>query len=193
NDHKGNNSNGNNGNGNGELTPKQAKFVDEYLIDLNATQAAIRAKYAPKSAESKASQLLSLIKVQKAIQKRRDELSIKAQISQEWVLERYKRLVEYHLDDIYDETGKLKSFDQIPKNALYAIQGFKNLNNKSTSEGKYGSKVSETLLQEIKLPDKRGVLDSLARHLGMFADEGQGGNKFNFNAPVQINVGWEDA
>jgi len=192
------NNNGGNGsrprrkNGNGKLTFLQAQFVAEYLKDLNGKQAAIRAGYAPKSAEVKASQLLSVIKVQQAVQKQRDKLSAKAQIDQEWVLERYKRLIEFHLDEIYDEQGNLKPLDQIPKNALYAIQNFKNMKSKSTSTSKQGQKTTEMLLQDIKLPDKRAVLDSLARHLGMFekdnAQQGRGGG-INFNAPVQINVG----
>jgi len=189
------NSNGGNGrrNGNGKLTPLQAKFVDEYLKDLNATQAAKRAGYSKKTAEVIGCNLLSLVKTQRAIQHQRDKLSAKAQIDQEWVLERYKRLIEFHLDEIYEEDGSLKPLSQIPKNALYAIQSFKNMKNKSTSTFKQGQKTTEMFLQDIKLPNKRDVLDSLARHLGMFekdnAQQGGAGNKFNFNAPVQINVG----
>jgi len=188
-----NDNNGGRGNGNGSLTFLQAKFVDEYLKDLNGKQAAIRAGYAPKSAESKASQLLSLIKVQAAVQHQRDKLQAKAEVTQEWVIERYKRLIEFHIDEIYDEEGNLKPLSQIPKNALYAIQSFKNMKSKSTSTSKQGEKTTEMFLQDIKFPNKRETLDSLARHLGMFekdnAQQG-GGGKFNFNAPVQINVGW---
>ena len=52
-----------------KLTPKQQRFVDEYLIDLNATQSAIRAGYSPKTAEQGAAQLLRNIKVQEKITK----------------------------------------------------------------------------------------------------------------------------
>lgn len=49
------------------MTPRQQKFVQEYLIDLNAKQAAIRAGYSPKTAQEQASRLLSNVKVQNAI------------------------------------------------------------------------------------------------------------------------------
>ena len=49
------------------LTPRQQRFVDEYLIDLNATQAAIRAGYSPKTAQSQSSRLLSNVMVRAAI------------------------------------------------------------------------------------------------------------------------------
>ena len=51
------------------LTPKQQRFVEEYLIDLNATQAAIRAGYSEKTAQEQSSRLLSNVMVQEAVQK----------------------------------------------------------------------------------------------------------------------------
>jgi hypothetical protein len=45
-----------------ELTPKQHRFVDEYLLDLNATQAAIRAGYSPRTAEQQAARLLGMLR-----------------------------------------------------------------------------------------------------------------------------------
>ncbi len=50
------------------LTPKQARFVEEYLIDLNATQAAIRASYSAKTAEVQGSRLLGNVKVREAVE-----------------------------------------------------------------------------------------------------------------------------
>ena len=184
------NNNGGNGKGNGKLNPRQQLFVDEYLKDLNATQAAIRAGYSKKTAQPIGAQNLCKVMIQAAIQKRRIELADKAQIDQEWVIERYKRLIEFHVDDIYFSDGKMKPLNQIPKNALYAIQGFKNMINKTTTPGKDGDKISEVILTDLRLHNKASVLDSLARHLGMFEkdnEQGKGGGT-NFNGPVQINV-----
>ena len=50
-----------------KLTNRQKRFVEEYLIDLNARQAAIRAGYSPKTAQEQASRLLANVKVQTAI------------------------------------------------------------------------------------------------------------------------------
>ncbi len=68
------------------LTPKQARFVDEYLIDLNATQAAKRAGYSEKTAQEQSARLLSNAIVSRAIAERRQALHDKLELDQEWVL-----------------------------------------------------------------------------------------------------------
>ena len=68
------------------LTPKQQRFVEEYLIDLNATQAAIRAGYSEKTAKVIAAQNLSKLNVQEAIEDARKEVSEKALITTEMVV-----------------------------------------------------------------------------------------------------------
>lgn len=68
------------------MTSQQRQFCDEYLIDLNATQAAIRAHYSPQSARSQASQLLDLEEVQKYISERQKKVSDKLAYSLERVL-----------------------------------------------------------------------------------------------------------
>jgi hypothetical protein len=68
------------------LTPKQAAFVMEYLKDLNATQAAIRAGYSEKTADQQASRLLTNVKVQEAVTKGREKLAAKVEVTTERVL-----------------------------------------------------------------------------------------------------------
>lgn len=70
-----------------KLTEKQKRFVAEYLVDLNATQAAIRAGYSPKTANRIGSQNLSKVDVQAEIEKRRATLRNKLEITQEKVIE----------------------------------------------------------------------------------------------------------
>jgi phage terminase small subunit len=69
------------------LTPKQQTFVDEYLVDLNATQAAIRAGYSKKTARAIAQQNLTKLDIQQAIQKAQQKRSERVQITQDSVLE----------------------------------------------------------------------------------------------------------
>ena len=69
------------------LTPKQQRFVEEYLIDLNATQAAIRAGYSEKTAKVIAAQNLSKLNVQEAIEEAQEKLSNKAQVTVEMVVQ----------------------------------------------------------------------------------------------------------
>lgn len=69
------------------LTPKQQRFVEEYLIDLNATQAAIRAGYSAKTAQEIGSENLSKPMVAKAIAEAQEKLSNKAQVTVEMVVQ----------------------------------------------------------------------------------------------------------
>jgi hypothetical protein len=73
----------------GELNPREARFVDEYLVDLNAKQAAIRAGYAERSAEVTGSRLLSRAKVREAIRAKQVKRSERTEITAEKVLERW--------------------------------------------------------------------------------------------------------
>ena len=75
----------------GTLTPKQARFVEEYLVDLNATQAAIRAGYSKKTANPQAARLLANVSVADEITRRRAAITDKLEITQEWVI---KKLVD---------------------------------------------------------------------------------------------------
>lgn len=77
-----------------KLTPKQKTFVKEYLIDLNGKQAAIRAGYSLKTAESQASRLLSNAKVSEYAQQLKDKRSERTEITQDYVLESIYSTVE---------------------------------------------------------------------------------------------------
>jgi len=74
------------------LNAKQQRFVEEYLVDLNATQAAIRAGYSKRTAEQQGSRLLSNVKVAKAVSKAQEALSERAGITQERVLKRFEQI-----------------------------------------------------------------------------------------------------
>lgn len=77
-----------------ELTPKQKRFVGEYLIDLNATQAAIRAGYSQKTANEQGARLLANASVQAAIGKATEQREKRTQITQDYVLNGIRDLVE---------------------------------------------------------------------------------------------------
>lgn len=69
------------------LTPRQERFIQEYMIDLNATQAAIRAGYSEKTATAMGAENLRKPYIRDAIDKARAELAKRTEISQEWVIE----------------------------------------------------------------------------------------------------------
>lgn len=74
------------------MTPKNQRFCDEYLVDLNATQAAIRSGYSKKSAYSQGERLLKKADVKAYISEKQAELSLKTGLTHEWVLNRFKEV-----------------------------------------------------------------------------------------------------
>ena len=143
-----------------KLTPKQERFVDEYLVDLNATAAAKRAGYSEKSASRIAIELLNKTHVSAAIQERRAKLRGKLEISQEAVLQELASIAFANGTDFVTVTGAgllcVKATSEVPKNKLPAIAGIK----------------YSQLGIEIKLHDKVRALELLGKHLGVFATGG---------------------
>lgn len=82
------------------LTAKQARFVDEYLIDLNATKAAIRAGYSAKTADVIGAQLLRKTSVAAAVAARRAEVSEAARIDAAWVLKQWAAIAAADPNDL---------------------------------------------------------------------------------------------
>ena len=146
------------------LTDKQARFVDEYLVDLNATQAAIRAGYSEKTAGQSGEQNLKKLEIQKAIRERQEELKIKTEITQEWVVERYRRIVEGCDKRLFfNDDGSVKPPSQWSAEMGLAVAGFE-----VQELGDEGLAVS---VSKLRFQDAKAALDSLARHLGMFKDK----------------------
>lgn len=90
-----------------KLNAKQNRFCDEYLIDLNGKQAAIRAGYSPKTAEVQAARLLSYAKVQEKVQQLQKEARNKAEVSREEVLSTLAAIMRAKLPDYFTDGKKL--------------------------------------------------------------------------------------
>ena len=78
-----------------KLTAKQKRFVEEFLIDLNGTQAAIRAGYSVNGAEKQAFRMSGNVRVQEAIQKAQQQRAQRTEISQDFVAKELKRNYEH--------------------------------------------------------------------------------------------------
>ena len=95
-----------------ELTPKQRAFVNEYVKDLNATQAAIRAGYSEKTARFVAAENLSKPNIQKAIQEARDAREKRSMITVEWVLAQIASIAQ---DEETQQRDRLKALELLGK------------------------------------------------------------------------------
>jgi Phage terminase, small subunit len=154
-----------------KLTPKQQRFVDEYLVDLNATQAAIRAGYAPKSAFVQGSRLLSLAKVAEAVSKGQAKRQERTQIDADWVLQRLAVEADADLADLYDDKGSLKPVSEWPmiwRKGLVA-----GIETKQEFEEVDGRNVPAGLVHKVKLSDRIRRLELIGKHVavGAFAEK----------------------
>jgi phage terminase small subunit len=105
------------------LTPKQESFVGEYLIDLNATQAAIRSGYSEKTAEQQSHQLLKKTLVSAAIAEAQAERSARTNVTQDYVLESIVSAMERcKQDDTFNAAGVFKGAELLGKH-LGLFQG----------------------------------------------------------------------
>lgn len=141
------------------LTPKQEMFVREYLIDLNATQAAIRAGYSEASAEQQGARLLTNAKVREAVDKARAERSEKTAINAQWVLERLADEASADVADLYDDDGKLLPVKQWPK--IWRQGLVAGLKTQVSEDG--------VAIIDVKLSDRVRRLELIGKHIGVNA------------------------
>lgn len=139
-----------------KLTPKQERFVGEYLIDLNATQAATRAGYSAKTANEQGSRLLANVSVRSAIEKAQAERGERIKTTADDVLREITRLAMFDPAQFKDVRSP-EDMANLPEDVRRAIVGW--------SWDKQGRFV-------IKLA-KEGSLDMLARHHGLFEKDNQ--------------------
>lgn len=158
------------------LKPKRERFIDEYLIDFNATQAAIRAGYSPRSAKVTGSRLLSDANLQAALATKRTAQSDQTGQKALRVRAELERIGYADLGDIWQsltESGqlKLKPIAEWPEDCRRAISRLK-IKNFPKKVSKDGIEISpEHDIIEIGFWDKPGVLKLLGMAEGMFFAE----------------------
>ena len=153
-----------------KLTPKQARFCEEYLVDLNATQAAIRAGYSVESAGSIGSENLR---------------SKRTGINADRVLRELGRIAFVNPKDVLDlQTAEVKPDTSDDDLAAIAGMKVKYVPHKDFDEN--GDPVIEQAIErEVKLCDKLKALELCGRHLGMFKDNPEA------NVPVTVVINYD--
>jgi phage terminase small subunit len=159
-----------------KLTAKQQAFIREYLVDFNATQAAIRAGYSKKTAQVISTENLSKPIIQEAIQKEIKKRNDRIEVTQEMVINELAKIAFSNMGKLAQWTASGVSF--IPSEDLTA------------DEIATVAEVSETTTMtggslKIKQYDKIKALDLLGKHLGMFTQKvevtGKDGQPININ------------
>lgn len=165
----------------GQLNVKQAAFVREYLIDLNATQAAIRAGYSAKTAGSLSFTLLQKVEIQVAIQAGMNKRAIRTEITQDRILTELAKLAFFDVRTLFNDDGSLKDVRDLDDDAAAAIAGI-DVNEISSDDGKI------TITKKVKLLDRNSAIEKCMRHLGMFNDKQTLKHEFGALTDEEINA-----
>lgn len=165
------------------LTAKQERFVEEYLVDLNATQAAIRAGYSPKTAEQQGSRLLGYAKVGDAIASAKARRSEQTGIDANWVLTRLAEEADADLADLYDDGGALRPVKDWPlvwrKGLVAGVEV-----DEITSEG-----VVLGTVRKVKLSDRLKRIELIGKHVTVQAFREQ----IEHKGGIALTVSQDDA
>ena len=159
------------------LTDKQKIFVYEYLIDFNATQAAIRAGYSKDTAGAIGAENLKKPEIKSRIDKAMAERSRRTGINQDRVLQELARIGFAKITDVVDpETAEIRT--DASDDDLACIQSIKIKPNEFGTE------------REVKLYDKKAALVDLGKHLGLFKDKVELSGDMDLN--ITIDYGEDD-
>ncbi|HEJ9774090.1 TPA: terminase small subunit [Pseudomonas aeruginosa] len=145
------------------LTKKQRLFVDEYLLDLNATQAAIRAGYSTRRAAEIGYQLLQRPEVAQDIQAAMAERSKRTEVEADYVIRRLREIDEMDVLDILEDDGSFRSIRDWPKAWRQFLSGIEIA---ELFEGRGDDRRIAGVLRKVKWPDKLRNLELLSRHVG---------------------------
>lgn len=169
------------------LTPRQARFVEEYAVDCNATQAAIRAGYSHRTARSIGEENLRKPAIAAAIAAACEDRAERVGLQADDVLRELAVVVHSDVRDFTcdDATGELTLRDGAPDDAWRAVASLKR--KVRFIPQKDGAQVIEREL-EFKLWDKNAAIDKAMRHLGQYRDPEGDDNRKPTNLTITFNV-----
>lgn len=144
------------------LTPKQNRFCAEYLKDLNATAAAIRAGYSPRSAEVAGSRMLRNRKVSQVVEEALARRQERIEVKSDDILRELLRLATTDIGKAFDEHGRMLPLKDMPEDVRRAISG---LEVTSLGDGEVGT------VTKVKFWDKVRGLELLGKHLKLFTEK----------------------
>jgi phage terminase small subunit len=175
---------------NATLNEKQKRFAAEYLIDLNATQAAIRAGYSEKTAASQGQRLLTNVEIQKLVQRGMDERGERTEITQDRVLQELAKVAFSDLRKVLTPGGALIDAQDWDDDVAGFISSVEVVKKPSGEHDEEGRPVVEHV-HKIKAWDKMAALEKLGKHLGMFVDRSKHEVSGPDGGPIQTESGSE--
>ncbi|MCI8810368.1 MAG: terminase small subunit [Oscillibacter sp.] len=150
------------------LTPKQKRFVAEYLVDLNATAAAIRAGYSKKTAEVIGYENLRKPQIEAAINQAIQEREKRTEITQDMVLRETAKLAFFDIRKMFDKNGKPLDISKLDDATAAALVGL-DVQDVTDQDGDYVGYV-----KKYKMADKVKALELLGKHFGTWEPKDDG-------------------
>lgn len=147
------------------LNARQERFCLEYIKDLNATEAAIRAGYSRKTAYSIGHENLNKPEIAARIKELQAELAERAKLKADDVIQELRALAFWSINDFISEKNEVKDISKLERSVNRPIMGIKT--KKTEFEG------GSSFTVELKLADKRAALVDLGRHLGIFKEDNE--------------------
>lgn len=151
-----------------KLKQRRTRFVKEYLIDQNASRAAVAAGYSEKGAHVAGQRLLRNVAVQAQIEHENDKINQKLDVSVERVKSELARLAFYDPRDFFAADGSAIPVTSLTEDAARALAGFE-MAELFTGSGE--QRATAGYIKKFKLIDKTKALEQLGRHLKMFTDK----------------------
>ena len=154
-----------------KITPKQERFIKEYLVDLNATAAAIRAGYSEKTAHMIGFENLKKPEIIEKLRATQEALSKEIKVEIKRVILELCCLSFYNVQDMFDEENNLRSVRDMPEQTARAITGVEEtVQERVVRTSEEETVVRRTRKLKYKLGKKDSALDKLARHLGVYLE-----------------------
>lgn len=150
------------------LTPKQKRFVAEYLVDLNATAAAIRAGYSKNTAEVIGYENLRKPQIETAINQAIQEREKRTKITQDMVLQETAKLAFFDIRKMFDKNGKPLDISKLDDDTAAALVGL-DVQDIADKDGDYVGYV-----KKYKMADKVKALELLGKHFGTWEPKDNG-------------------
>lgn len=163
-----------------KINEKQLKFCREYVVDLNATQAAIRAGYSPRTAQEQSARMLSKAIITLEVQRLLSESKALARTSAEKVLNEIANIAHVDIAEIFDEAQCLKPIEQIKPETRAAIDKIE-VFEEYLGAGKDRVYVGRT--KKITFHDKTKNLETLAKYFRLLSDH----QPINNTTNIQVN------
>lgn len=146
------------------LNAKQKLFCEQYLIDLNATQAAVRAGYSENTAGAIGHENLKKPEIAAYISELQVQLAQNAKVTPEMVISELKKIGFSNIQDFIEEGNTIKDLSSIPREIAASVKSIKKVQTDWGSGDDAGTKTSVSF----EVYDKLSALEKIGRHLGIF-------------------------